>query len=209
MRPDRHTPDSAPTRRSPRRRAVELAALLVLGAVLFVTWPQPLGGRVAYIMVSGHSMEPTLHLGDLAVIRADSSYHVGEIIAYRVPNGQVGAGVTVIHRIVGGNPQTGFITRGDNNHYDDPWHHHPTEIVGARWALIPGAANALSRLRGPLPLAAFAALLTILAAHELFKQRDRPEPHPHAPEPEPATTFVALQRHECASNHSRPRQDDP
>jgi signal peptidase I len=145
----------------------------MLAGVLFVTWPQSLGGRVAYIKVSGHSMEPTMHFGDLVVIRAQSHYHVGQIIAYRVPPREVGAGVTVIHRIVGGNPHTGYRTRGDNNPYNDPWRPRSANIVGARWTLIPRAANLLSGLRGPLPLAAFATLLTVLGAYEILKPRRR------------------------------------
>jgi len=172
--------------------------LVALATVLFTTWPQSLGGRVAYIMVSGHSMEPTMHTGDLAVIRAESDYHIGEIIAYRVPQGEVGAGVTVIHRVVSGNAHTGFITRGDNNPYNDPWHPRTANIVGARWTLIPGAANVFSHMRGPFPLAAFAALLTMIAASGLFKHPD--EPHDDAPEPDPdeATTPDSLRTDEHA-----------
>ncbi|HEX9505109.1 MAG TPA: hypothetical protein VGA62_03790, partial [Acidimicrobiia bacterium] len=106
--------------------------------------------------------------------RAESGYHVGEVIAYRVPPGGVGAGATVIHRIVGGDARTGFVTRGDHNHYDDPWRPRNAQIVGARWARIPGVASIFARLRGPLPLAAFAALLTVLAAAELLQPHRRP-----------------------------------
>src|ERR1700704_1422132 len=151
MRPDRQDPGRRSGFRSRLRTIVNPASFAALVGLLLVTWPQSLGGRVAYIKVSGHSMEPTMHFGDLVVIRANSNYHVGEIIAYRVPPGEVGAGVTVIHRIVGGNPHTGYLTRGDNNHYNDPWHPHLTNIVGVRWALVPRAANLFSRLRGPLP----------------------------------------------------------
>jgi signal peptidase len=138
--------------------------LLALFAVtMFVTWPQTLGGRIAYVMVSGHSMEPTMHLGDLAVIRSGSSYHRGEIVAYRVPKGQVGEGALVIHRIVGGDARRGFVTRGDNNDYVDPWRPHPGDIVGTRFALLPRAASLFERLRGPLPLAGFAAVAAVVA----------------------------------------------
>jgi signal peptidase I len=121
-------------------------------------------------------MEPTMHFGDLVVIRTESHYQVGEVIAYQVPDGQVGAGVTVIHRIVGGDPHSGYVTRGDNNHYNDPWRPHLTNIVGTRWARLPGVANLFSQLRGPIPLAAFAALLTMLTAAELIKPRHKRTP---------------------------------
>jgi signal peptidase len=148
---------------------VSIASFVAFVAVLVITWPQTLGGKVAYVKVSGHSMETTLHLGDLVVVRAHAAYHVGDVVAYHVPHGQVGAGVLVIHRIVGGDAHKGFVTRGDNNHYDDPWRPRPAEIVGARWVRLPGIADLFARLRGPLPLAAFAALLTMLGAAEACK----------------------------------------
>jgi signal peptidase I len=160
------------------RRGGELLALVALTAVLVCTWPQSLGGRVAYIMVSGHSMEPTMHLGDLAVLRRQSTYRVGEIVVYHVPDGEVGAGALVIHRIVGGSARSGFTTRGDHNGYDDPWHPHTNNIVGTRWALLRGAAHYFSDLRGPLPLATFAAALAMVAAYGLLKPRGRPTATP-------------------------------
>ena len=141
---------------------VAVYATVALVAVLM--WPQTLGGRLAYVMVSGHSMEPTMHYGDVAVVAHDSSYHRGEIVAYRVPDGDVGAGAAVIHRIVGGNAHDGYITRGDHNDYDDPWRPHVNDIVGRRIAVIPNAGTLFSRAQGPLPLAVFAAILSISAA---------------------------------------------
>jgi hypothetical protein len=49
-------------------------------------------------------------------------------------------------------------------------------------SLLPRAANAFSQLRGRLPLAAFAALFTMLSAYEILKRRDslnanQPEPN--------------------------------
>ena len=171
MRTDRPRRARDTTRRRSLRAVASIALFVALGALLIVLWPQSLGGDVGYIKVSGHSMEPTLHLGDLVIIRSESSYHRGDVIAYHVPAGQVGAGVVVIHRIVGGNAHAGFVTRGDNNHYDDPWRPRPAQIVGARWTRIPGVANLFSRLRGPVPLAAFAALIAAMGAAELTKPR--------------------------------------
>jgi signal peptidase I len=173
MRPERAS--RAQRRRKSRVRTIlSVVSAVVLAVLLFLTWPQSLGGRVAYIKVSGHSMEPTLHLGDLVIIRSQAHYHRGEVVAYHIPSGDVGAGVTVIHRIVGGDARRGFVTRGDNNHYNDPWHPRPSQIAGVRWGRLPGAATIFSRLRGPVPLAAFAALLTMVAAAELLKPRRRP-----------------------------------
>src|SRR5438477_6166831 len=102
--------------RLPHGKAIAfLAAQLgLLAVLLWFCLPQSLGGRAGWVLVSGTSMLPHLHTGDLVLVEHESSYHVGEVIAYRVPKGQVGAGHVVIHRIVGGNGRTGWRTKGDN-----------------------------------------------------------------------------------------------
>jgi len=42
------------------------------------------------------------HTGDLVLVERQSSYHVGQLISYRVPKGDPMAGAEVIHRIIGG-----------------------------------------------------------------------------------------------------------
>jgi signal peptidase len=175
-----------------RTRVLEAAALIVLGGALFLTWPTTLGGRVSYLMVSGHSMVPTMHDGDVAVLRSAASYHVGEIVAYRVPADEVGGGTTVIHRIVGGDARHGFLMRGDGNAYDDVWRPKAGDIVGVRRALLPSAADAFAALRSPLVVALFAAIfgaaiafrelraLSPRADTRLARPRSRRVDHSHA-----------------------------
>lgn len=64
--------------------------------------------------VDGISMLPTLESGDLVVIQPVSmnDVHIGNIIVYGPPC-SVG-GNSVIHRVVGGNATSGFITQGDD-----------------------------------------------------------------------------------------------
>src|SRR5579884_1718426 len=91
-----------------------VAQLALVAALLWFCLPQSLGGRADWVLVSGTSMLPHLHTGDLVLVERRSSYHVGEVVAYRVPQGQVGAGHVVIHRIIGGNGRTGWTMKGDN-----------------------------------------------------------------------------------------------
>jgi len=119
--------------------------------------PQSLGGQAAYVLVSGKSMLPRYHTGDLVLVERQSSYHVGQLIAYRVPKGDPMAGAQVIHRIIGGDAKHGFIVQGDNRTAPDVWHPKPSDIVGAKALRIPNAVLILQFLRSPVFLGLLAA----------------------------------------------------
>jgi signal peptidase I len=136
---------------------VKLAALAALvAACLWFALPQSLGGRAAWVLVSGTSMLPRLHTGDLVLVERRPSYHVGEVVAYRVPKGQVGAGHVVIHRIVGGNGRTGWRMKGDNRTAPDLWYPTNRDVIGAKGLRIPDAWFVLRIFHMPLLLALFA-----------------------------------------------------
>jgi signal peptidase I len=104
-----------------------------------------------------------MHNGDMAIVERQSAYHVGDIIAYRIPAGETGAGQDVIHRIVGGNGVTGFVTKGDHNSYTDHfWHPTTSDVVGKVWFHIPGVARILGHLRSPGVLAATVGIVTFV-----------------------------------------------
>lgn len=129
-------------------------ALVALGALWWLTLgPQFLGGPADYVIVSGRSMEPTLFTGDLAVVRRQSEYEVGDVVAFRVDGG------AVIHRIVGGDAESGFVMLGDNNPSIDRWRPTPAEISGTMWFHVPDAGGWLGRLRSPQHLNVFAAVV--------------------------------------------------
>src|SRR3954463_12275065 len=119
--------------------------------------PQALGGNAGYVLVSGQSMEPRYHTGDLVLVLRRSSYHAGQLIAYRVPKGDPMAGAQVIHRIIGGDAKHGFLVQGDNRTAPDVWRPRPTDIVGAKALRIPNAILVLQFLRSPVLLALLAA----------------------------------------------------
>jgi signal peptidase len=134
-------------------------ALVVLALVFWALFlcPQSLHGRAGYVLVSGHSMLPRYHTGDLVLVERRSSYHVGEVIAYRVPKGDPMAGAQVIHRIVGGDATHGFLVQGDNRTAPDVWRPKPSDVVGAKAFRIPNAVLVLQFLRSPILLALLAA----------------------------------------------------
>lgn len=131
-------------------------AAVVAGWVVFLR-PEVLGGSTTFVVVHGDSMRPRYTTGDLVVLRRDSAYHVHEVVAYRVPRGQLGAGAIIIHRIVGGDATAGFVVKGDNNPAPDPWHPRASDIVGAEEWHVPSLGTVLARLRTPAVMAALAA----------------------------------------------------
>ncbi len=144
--------------------------LTFVALALFLLWfvwlrPCAWGGSVTYILVSGHSMEPTFYTGDLVLLRRAPDYTIGDVVAYRVKGGNV------IHRIVGGTSADGFIMLGDNNKGPDPWQPTPDQILGKQWLFVPRAGYYLSGLREPRKMAMVVGLAlfwafggTILAA---------------------------------------------
>ncbi len=142
-----------------RRRLIGLAgtALLVtLWAVLLR--PAALGGPAAYVVIRGSSMHPGLETGDLVITRAADAYGIGDVVAYRVPDGDIGSGHIVIHRIVGGDA-LGLQLQGDNNDSIDPWLPRAADVLGKAWVTIPGVGRILAMLHQPAVFGACAAAL--------------------------------------------------
>ena len=151
---------------APRRRQSVWwrAATLVMFVAVLASWfvwlrPTWMGGSASVLTVRGVSMEPTYRYGDVIIAHPRSSYEIGDIIAFRVPEGDVGAGTVVIHRIVGGDASTGFVTQGDNNPDPDEWRPGPADILGAaRWR-IPALGRLMSLLHSVAGIAMVAGLL--------------------------------------------------
>ena len=100
--------------------------------------PTALHGPATYAIIDGHSMEPILHTGDLAVARAQGAYAVGDLVMYRVDYG------LVIHRIKSGSSAAGWITQGDNRDKPDPWVVQNSSIVGRFWFSLDAFGTALT-----------------------------------------------------------------
>lgn len=162
-----------PARRSRTTlRLLRTAATIVLAAASAL-WalPQPLGGSAGYVIVSGASMEPRLHNGDFVVARSQPSYRVGDVIAYRISEGQPGAGVLVIHRVIAGSAASGYITQGDNTTGADPWRPKPPDIVGRMQLSVPRAGLALALMRTPLGIATIIAIVTFMVVAATAKPK--------------------------------------
>jgi signal peptidase I len=157
-----------------RQRAIALGAQmprrgvgLVLAFGLFAAWwvalaPSSLGGPVTYVVIRGDSMFPAMEGGDLVIVRSTAAYSVGDVVAYRVPAGELGEGRIVIHRIVGGE-SSGFVVQGDNNPAPDPWRPRLAETVGTVWFRVPAVGRILATLHQPAVAGSLAAAIVVAA----------------------------------------------
>jgi signal peptidase len=147
----------------------------------FVAWfvllrPTFLGGSTSYVLVSGTSMLPTLHSGDLVIVHKHQTYAKGDLVAYHVPKGDPAAGDLVIHRILRRLPDGGYLTKGDNNSLPDIWRPTPRDVAGKEWLRVPHAQAVVSSVRRPPVIAALAAILVAALAWRALSRASAKDP---------------------------------
>ncbi len=161
--------------------SVLLVVLLAVGWWAFLR-PSMLGGPLTPVTVTGQSMEPKVYTGDLAVMRDAEAYEKGDVIAFRARAVPGSSSAYVIHRVVAGSANAGYVTRGDNNGWQDPWRPTADTVAGRLWCVVPGAGSAVRWMAQPARLA---ALLAGLAASPtmLGGRRDETRQNRRVPRP--------------------------
>jgi len=162
-----------------RIRSRTFVAALVAAEILVGLWiffaPTKLGGSSTYAVTAGVSMEPLLYRNDLAIVRAQSAYHVGDVVLY---NSAV-LGRPVLHRII--LIQNGqYYFKGDNNNFVDPGYATRSELVGKLWVHVPELGAAVSWFGQPLHaalLAGLASMFVVLAGGKPRRRRRRRRHH--------------------------------
>ena len=155
----------------PKRVTAALGwGLFALLAVLM--WPVALGGATSYVIVTGHSMEPTLHPGDVAVLRT-GDYEVGDVVSYR-PFPDVSA--QVIHRIIGFRDDGTVILQGDNNEFVDPYSPEPADVAGKMVFSVPAIGKLVWVLGTPLVWMSLGLLALALLLYPAAKKKPAPPP---------------------------------
>jgi signal peptidase I len=150
-------------------QAVLAAFLLVLVIAAWMVFaPLQLGGHSTYIIVTGNSMEPGFHLGELVIVQPQLDYQVGDIVVYRNP--QLKA--YVFHRIIGVKLDR-FIVKGDNNSWTDSYLPTRGEVVGKLWLHIPTLGKVVQWLRLPLHLSLMAGATGGILMTVVFTGRSR------------------------------------
>jgi signal peptidase I len=154
--------------RHTRKLLAGALGLIVLGCAWSYFAPTSLGGSTTYVVTDGVSMRPRFHTGDLALVRSQSSYHVGEIVAYY--NKMLHT--IVLHRIVGRDGSR-YLFKGDSNNFVDFEHPMRSQLIGALWLHLPGAGAALRSVRSPALVGTLVAIGTLLLTGAAFVRRKR------------------------------------
>jgi len=143
------------------RRSLGFISLLVAAAAWFFFAPQQVGGPVAYAVINGQSMEPSLRADDLVIVKRAPAYGIGDAIAYRSEN----LDRMVLHRVVARNGER-FVTKGDNNDFLDGDSPAESDVVGKLWVHVPKAGMVFRYLRSPSGMGV--GLIGVLAALGFF-----------------------------------------
>jgi signal peptidase I len=102
--------------------AITAITIAAIGLALLMIGP-PLAFHMQRYVITGGSMEPTVHRGAVIFDRVVpvSTLRVGDIVTFRPP----GHASQVTHRIISIRPDAGgrplFRTKGDANEAPDPW----------------------------------------------------------------------------------------
>ena len=145
-----------------RRTATRIGAFALSAVALVAAWavlaPPELGGSTRYVILDGTSMEPSLHAGDLALVRARDDVGKGDVVLYEHPR----LGAHVLHRIVRVNGGR-YVLKGDNNDFLDDVRPTAGEIDGKLWVALPRVGSVLMWAREPMHAALIVFALAFFA----------------------------------------------
>jgi signal peptidase len=114
--------------------SILIVIVLLVPAVIYVA-PFLVGGSFSSVVMGG-SMEPTIHVGSIVIVRKvkPEDVRVGDIIAFKTGESKT------IHRVIEKVVENGsfyFRTKGDANEDPDPWVVKPEDVLGELQLTIP------------------------------------------------------------------------
>ncbi len=138
-----------------------------------------LNTQVPLAYVPSKSMEPTLKVGDLVVIKGVLPQEIkeGSIIVFYVPGHYGEDEYRIVHRvikIVNLGEELGFETKGDNNPISDyyRWGYIPSSyVIGIVIYRIPYVGYAALGIRKPIGILIVSLLIIVLLFSELFETK--------------------------------------
>ena len=131
---------------------LSIGLLLIAAGIAYIAIPQ--FGNKALIVRSG-SMEPTISVGSIVVVRASNSvvsptsittfpYGIGDIIAFR---SEKNSKTIITHRVIGVEPLrdggVSYKTKGDANEEMDGWTVQQKNVLGKSYFVLPAFGKVL------------------------------------------------------------------
>ena len=145
-----------------RRTAIRITTFALTVVAVVCAWavlaPPELGGSTRYVILEGTSMEPSLHAGDLALVRARETVGKGDVVLYEHPK----LGAHVLHRIVRESDGR-FTLKGDDNDFLDGVRPSNDEVLGKLWVAVPSLGSAIAWSRQPFHAALIVFVLAFVA----------------------------------------------
>ena len=115
-------------------------------------------------------MVPTLHAGDMVIIKRAATYHVRQVVAYRRnPRAEI-----VVHRVVSRDDGL-FLLKGDNNPWPDTGAVSSSGILGRKVWVVPHGRRIIQATLSVLGLVAVVAIwwphrsVAVSATHKLAR----------------------------------------
>ena len=150
--------------------SVIIVLALIVPALIYIA-PFLVGGSFSSVVLGG-SMEPTIPVGSIVIIRNvnPEDVKVGDIIAFRTGDSRT------IHRVIEkvvANGSFYFRTKGDANEDPDPWIVKPENVYGKLLLVIPYYGYIIWFARTPIGVALFilvpAIILIVAEVRKILK----------------------------------------
>ncbi len=144
-----------------------VVVFIALVAILLIVSIFPIPGNYRVMVVQSGSMEPTIKMGSIVVVKPQKNYKIGDIITFTSYNKKK---APITHRIydmevVGGYPV--YITKGDANNAPDTRKITKKDIVGKVIFSIPYVGYAVDFARKPI---GFIFIVIVPAAIIIFDE---------------------------------------
>ena len=148
-------------RKKTKKVTSRLFSVFLVLVIIFLLVPLlPIENNYSLKIVLSGSMEPTIKMGSLAVVRPVENYETGDVITF-----QTGSNTPTTHRIYDTtvvNGDLAYTTKGDANNTPDPNNVLEKDIVGRVFFSIPYAGYVIDFVSSPLGFALLIGLPAIL-----------------------------------------------
>lgn len=144
-----------------------LTILLVAIAGVFLASMIPVPGHIAIKIVKSGSMEPTIHVGSIVIVKPFDTYAVGDVITF---GADTKTQIPTTHRIIAIESENGtalLTTKGDANEEPDSNRTKQSDVLGKVIVSIPSVGYVLAFAKTPI---GFAMLIGLPAAIIIFDE---------------------------------------